>query len=166
MLTFVADHLKVIIMCKHGVKKLPYLLKHVSDQYKTQQMCDKAVFENGATLKSVPDCCKNKEMCDKAADNYPHPLELFLNAIRLKQMCDKTVDTQPPPPTLPPSPPATIKYVPECCKTQEMLESNSYLFFVFDSILDQYKTQEICDIVISLYHSLYPNRILPNSKNV
>ena len=47
-----------------------------------------------------------------------------------------------------------------------MLESNSYLFFVFDSILDQYKTQEICDIVISLYHSLYPDRILPNSKNV
>ena len=22
-------------MCKHGVKKLPYLLKHVPDQYKT-----------------------------------------------------------------------------------------------------------------------------------
>ena len=27
-------------------------------------------------------------------------------------------------------------------------------FFVFDSIPDQYKTQEICDIVVSLYSSL------------
>ena len=25
------------------------------------------------------------------------------------------------------------------------------MLFVFDSILDQYKTQEICDIVVSLY---------------
>ena len=48
-------------MCKHEVKKLPYLLRYVPDQYKTQQMCDKADLENGGTLKSVPDCYKIKK---------------------------------------------------------------------------------------------------------
>ena len=43
-------------MCKHEVKKLPYLLRYVPDQYKTQQTCDKADLENGGILKSVPDC--------------------------------------------------------------------------------------------------------------
>ena len=32
MLKFVPGH---FLACKHGVKKLPYLLKHVPDQYKT-----------------------------------------------------------------------------------------------------------------------------------
>ena len=50
-------------MCKHIVKKLPYLLRYVPDQYKTQQVCDKAILENGGTLKSVPDCYKKCEMC-------------------------------------------------------------------------------------------------------
>ena len=39
-------------MCKHAVKKLPFLIRYVPDQYKTQ--CDKAILENGGTLKSVP----------------------------------------------------------------------------------------------------------------
>ena len=37
-------------MCKHGVKKLPYLLRHVPNQYNTQQMCDKAVLEHSWLL--------------------------------------------------------------------------------------------------------------------
>ena len=36
MLKFVLDHLKTK-MCKHAVKKLPYLLRYVSDQHKTQK---------------------------------------------------------------------------------------------------------------------------------
>ena len=32
-------------LCKHSIKKLPYLLRYVPDQYKTQQICDKAVLE-------------------------------------------------------------------------------------------------------------------------
>ena len=59
MLKFVSDHHKTNKMCKHAVKKLPYLLRYVPDQYKTQQMRDKAILENGGTLKSVPECCKN-----------------------------------------------------------------------------------------------------------
>ena len=32
---FVPDHLKTNKMCKHAVKKLPYLLRYVPDKYKT-----------------------------------------------------------------------------------------------------------------------------------
>ena len=38
---FVPYHLKTKKICKHAVKKLPYLLRYVPDRYKTQQMCDK-----------------------------------------------------------------------------------------------------------------------------
>ena len=31
-------------MCKHAVKKLPYLISYALDQHKTQQMCDKAII--------------------------------------------------------------------------------------------------------------------------
>ena len=58
-------------MCKHAVKKLPYLLRYVPDQYKTQQICDKATLKHALTLESVTDCYKNQEMCNKAVDNYP-----------------------------------------------------------------------------------------------
>ena len=46
-------------MCKHAVKKLPFIIRYIPDQYKTQQMCDKALLENSRTLYSVPDCYKN-----------------------------------------------------------------------------------------------------------
>ena len=57
-------------------------------------------------------------------------------------MFDKAVDTHPP----------IIKYITECCKNQEMCNKAVHrCFFVFDSIPDQYKTHEICDIVVSVY---------------
>ena len=59
-----------------------------------------------------------------------------------KQICDKDVDTHP----------STIQFIPECYKTQEMCYLKQLIdFFVFDSIPGQYKIQEICDIVVSLY---------------
>ena len=36
MLKFVSDHLKTTRMCKHAVKKLPYLLRYIPYRYKTQ----------------------------------------------------------------------------------------------------------------------------------
>ena len=45
-------------MCRHAVKKLPYLLKYIPDTYETQQMCDKAILENAGTLKYVTDSTK------------------------------------------------------------------------------------------------------------
>ena len=62
-------------MCKHAVKKLPFLIRYVPDQYKTQHICVKTILENGRTLNVVPDCYKNQQLCDKAVDNYPHALE-------------------------------------------------------------------------------------------
>ena len=35
MLKFVSDHLKTKKMCKHAVRKLPYLLRYVPNQFKT-----------------------------------------------------------------------------------------------------------------------------------
>ena len=46
-------------MCKHTVKKLPFVIRYVPDRYKAQQMCDKTILENGGTLEYVPDCYKN-----------------------------------------------------------------------------------------------------------
>ena len=50
MVKFVPDYLKTITMCKHAVKKLPYLLRYVLDRYKTQQMFEKAILENFETM--------------------------------------------------------------------------------------------------------------------
>ena len=46
MLKFVLDNFETKKMCKHAIKKLPYLLRYVPDQCKT--------LENGGTLKFVP----------------------------------------------------------------------------------------------------------------
>ena len=63
---------------------------------------------------------------------------MFPNAIRLKKMCDEA-DTYP----------STIKFVLECYKTKRMCHRAIYrCFFVFDSISDKYKIQEI---TFSLY---------------
>ena len=43
MLKFCPGHLKTKSMCKHAVKKLPFLLRYIPDQYKTQQMCNKGI---------------------------------------------------------------------------------------------------------------------------
>ena len=56
MLKFVPDHLKTKRMCKHAVKKIPFVILYVSDQCKTQQMFHKANLENGEKLESLPDC--------------------------------------------------------------------------------------------------------------
>ena len=76
-------------MCRHAVKKLPYLLRFLPDRYKTQQMFDKVVLENDETLKSVPDCNKNQEMCNKAVDNYPHALEFVPECYKTKKFVIK-----------------------------------------------------------------------------
>ena len=54
MLKFVPNYLKTTKMCKHAVKKLPFVIRYASDRYKIQEVCDKAILENGGTLKSVP----------------------------------------------------------------------------------------------------------------
>ena len=46
LLNFVPDRLKIKKICKHAVKKLPFVITYVRDQYNTQQMCDKTIYEN------------------------------------------------------------------------------------------------------------------------
>ena len=54
-------------------------------------------------------------------------------------MCDKAVDTYP----------STIKFVPECYKTQEMCHRTVHrCIFVIDSLPDKYKTPEICNLAV------------------
>ena len=75
-------------MCKHTVKKLPFVTRYVPDRYKTQQMCNKAILENSWTLKSVLDCYKNQQMCDKAVDNYPHALGFIAKCYKISVEID------------------------------------------------------------------------------
>ena len=78
-------------------------------------------------------------MCNKAVDNYPHALEFVPECFVTKKMYDRAINTYP----------STIN-VSECFTTQEMCnEAVNKYFFVFDSIADQYITQEICDRVVS-----------------
>ena len=53
-------------------------------------------------------------------------------------MCDKAVNTHP----------STIKFVSECFMTRGMCNKAINVFFVFDST-DRYKTQVMCDRVVS-----------------
>ena len=74
-------------MCKHAVKKLPYLLRYVPDQYNTQQICNKAILENGRnSRKVVPDCYKNQEICNQVVDNYSHALEFLTECFMTQKM--------------------------------------------------------------------------------
>ena len=45
-------------MCKHTVKKFPFVIRYVPYQHKTPQMCDKTILENGGMSESVLDCYK------------------------------------------------------------------------------------------------------------
>ena len=129
MLKFVPDHLRTKKMCKHAVKKLPYLIRYVPDGYKTQHdsIRDKAILENGGTLKSVPDRYKNQEMYNNAVDNYPHALEFVPECFMTQEMCDKAVNTHS----------STIELVPECYKTQKMgTESFNKCFLALFDIPD------------------------------
>ena len=56
MLKLVPYNLKTKKMCKHAVRKLPFVIRYVPDRYNTQQMFNKAVLKNGGTLESVLDC--------------------------------------------------------------------------------------------------------------
>ena len=56
-------------------------------------------------------------------------------------MCDKAVNSYP----------STIKFVPECYKIKESHKAVHRCFFVFDFIPDEYKTQEICNLAVSVF---------------
>ena len=106
---------------------------YVPDQYKTQEMCDKVKPEIGGMLRFIPDCYKNKKTCDKAVENYFHELEFVSDCYKIPKMCNKSYDTYP----------SAIQFVPECYKNK--YKAVDTCPFVFNSVLDQYETQEIRD---------------------
>ena len=73
-------------MCKHTVKKLPYLLRYVPDLYKAQQMCDEAILENETLFLTAAEIktCVTKQLIV----TFMHQ-SLFMNAIRLKECAMK-----------------------------------------------------------------------------
>ena len=57
-------------------------------------------------------------------------------------MCNKDVDSSP----------SVIKFILECCKTQEVLNKIVYFcLFIYDSVPDWFKTREMCDKVVFKY---------------
>ena len=104
-------------------------------------MCDKAILENSGTLESVPDRYKTQEMCNKAFDNYAHALKFVYDCYKIQKMCNKVVNTYP----------STTRFALEYSKTRKMCDkavNACCLFFVFHSVTDQYKTQEMFDKLV------------------
>ena len=138
-------------MCKHAVKKLPYLFRYVPDQYKTQKTCDKAVLENGGTLTSIPDCYKNQEMCNNRVDNYPHALEFVPDCFMTQDMCDKAVNRCF----------FVFDSIPNQYKTQKMCgRVVSEVPFLIVYCSDKYKTQRMCDEAVD--NSLAGLKLIPD----
>ena len=71
-------------------------------------------------------------MFDKAVAIYTRMNQNLLLNAKTQKMCDKAVDTCP----------TTFKYVPDRFKTQEMCGKAADKYFVFDSVLDECKTQD------------------------
>ena len=46
ILRFVSDPHKTKKMCKHAVKKLPFVMRFIPHRYITQEILDKAILEN------------------------------------------------------------------------------------------------------------------------
>ena len=133
-------------MCKHTVKKLPYLLRYVPDHYNNWQMCDKAVkvcFWLQEMCNKAKICSWLQEMCNKAAaDDYPHALEFVPERYRTQKMWEAVS-------------------VPDQYKTQEMCDrfvSEDPFLIVYCA--DKYKTQRICDKTVE--DSLAALKLIPD----
>ena len=121
-------------MCRHSVRKLPFLIRNNRDQYIGLNKCvinpfRKMVEHQNLSLTAT----KIKKACNKAVDNYPQALRFVPNCYIIQKIYEGAVNTHP----------SIIQFVPECYEAQETCNK--------DSIPNQYKTQEICEIVVSLY---------------
>ena len=85
MLQFLPHHVKTKNMCKHAVKKLPFLIKNVPDKCKTQQMYYKAILRNGGMLMFIPDRYKDQNMYNKTVDNYLHVFRSSLDCYKTQK---------------------------------------------------------------------------------
>ena len=93
-------------------------------------------------------------MCNKAINNYPYALEFVCKWYETHKICDKAIDTHLFTMNNELSFWMLLKVSFINLSFINVLYSSSFMFFIFSSIPDQYKTQEICDLVDSLYPSL------------
>ena len=138
-------------MCKHAVKKSPYLLTYVPDQYKTQQM-QELIIENHGTLKSVPDSSKNQEMCNEAVDTYYSIIKFVPECFMtqeyvINQLTDDFL--------------YFILFLINKKLKKYVIELLLKILFLMVYCLDKYKTKEMCDKAID--DSLAALALIPDS---
>ena len=81
----------------------------------------------------VLDWYKIPEICDKVILENGGMLTFVPDCYKIEKMCDKAVNYA-----------HALEFVHDCYKTQEMCDKTVYTcFFVFDSVPDQYKIQEM-----------------------
>ena len=114
-------------------------------------MCDKAILKNAGKSKSVSDCYKFNKCIIKLLIIILIHKNLSLIAIWLEKCVIKLSILHPC--TIQDF---TIQVVPECYKADETsVKAVNRCFFVFDSILDLYKNEEMCDRAVSEDHLLF-----------
>ena len=82
-------------MCKHVVKKLPFVIRSFPDQYKTQKMCDEAINTHLSTMEFVPDYYKTQEICDKAVNRCFLAFIYVPDWYKSQEICDSVVSEDP-----------------------------------------------------------------------
>ena len=87
------DVLKAKKICKHSVKRFPFLIHYVPDRYKAQRMWDKIILEKGEISMFTSGRYKYQNMSDKSVANYAHALVFVLDRYKTQNMCDKAVST-------------------------------------------------------------------------
>ena len=78
-------------MCKHAVKKLLFVIRHVPGRYKIQIICDKPILENGRMLESVPGQYNTQEICARVASEDTFLLKYCHDRYNTQEMCNKVV---------------------------------------------------------------------------
>ena len=135
MLKLLPNHLTTKKMVKHEVKKFSFVIRLTPDRYKTQKMCDKAFLENDWMLEFFPDCYKNQKMCDEPVDNYPYTFKNLSLIARWIKKCVINLSM------------LIILYWNLLYKCVVKLLIDVFLKFIY--VHDPYKTQEMCDSVVS-----------------
>ena len=146
MVKFIPDHLKTKKMCKHVVKNIPAVKRHVSDQYKIQQMCDKAILENSGILglflinKAFRKCVikllilffvfhseryKAKQMFDRVVSKNPFML-VYCHS-KTQKICNEAVDGCA----------KALKFIPDWFVTMKMLEMFHEMLEIFHHTNDE-----------------------------
>ena len=82
--------LKTKEICKHAVKKLPFLIRSVPDGYKNQEMCDRVDSEDPLWTVYCAYRYKTQRMCGEAVNDCGAALKFFRDRFILSKMLEKS----------------------------------------------------------------------------